>query len=33
MKIKINEVKSDETLELHGNRFFTSEQLSEIEGA
>lgn len=33
MKVKINQVKSEEQLELHDNRFFTQEQLKEIERA
>ena len=33
MKIKINYIESDEQLEFHGNRFFTQEQLREIEAA
>lgn len=30
MKINVKQVKSEEQLELHGNRFFTQEQLHEI---
>lgn len=33
MKININQVEDEEQLELHGNRFFTQEQLKEIERA
>lgn len=33
MKINVNQVKSEETLEFHGNRFFTKEQLKEIARA
>lgn len=33
MKINIKQVRSEETLELHGNKFFTQEQLNEIERA
>lgn len=33
MKIDIEQVKSEEQLELHGNRFFTKEQLREIARA
>lgn len=30
MKIKVNQIPSDEQLELHSNRFFTQTQLGEI---
>ena len=33
MKIDIEQVKSEEQLEFHGNRFFTKEQLREIARA
>ena len=33
MKIEIKQIKSKETLQRFGNRFFTKEQLSEIERA
>lgn len=33
MKIKIEYTESVEELELHGNRFFTKEQLAEIARA
>ena len=33
MKIDIKQIKSEETLELCGNRFFTKEQLVEIRRA
>lgn len=33
MKIKVKQIESEETLELCGNRFFTEEQLREIEEA
>lgn len=33
MKINIKQAQSEETLELHNNRFFTQEQLKEIERA
>lgn len=33
MKIKVKQVKSEEQLEFHGNRFFTQEQLREIARA
>jgi len=33
MKIKVNQIRSEEKLELCGNRFFTQEQLKEIESA
>lgn len=33
MKIKIRHIKSEETLERCGNRFFTQEQLDEIRRA
>ena len=33
MKIKINQIKSVETLEKHGNQFFTQEQLIDIVSA
>lgn len=31
MKIKIKQIKSEETLALCGNRFFTREQMREIQ--
>lgn len=31
MKINVNEIKSEQTLTLCGNRFFTEEQMKEIE--
>lgn len=33
MKIKVKQIMSKETLQRCGNRFFTKEQLSEIERA
>lgn len=30
-KIKINQIKSEETLQRCGNRFFTKQQIKEIE--
>ena len=33
MKINVKQVKSEEQLEFHGNRFFTQVQLREIERA
>lgn len=33
MEIKINQIKSEETLQRFGNRFFTKEQLKEIRKA
>lgn len=33
MKIEIKQIKSEEELELYGNRFFTKEQLNEIARA
>ena len=30
MKINIKQTKSEETLKLYGNKFFTEEQLNEI---
>lgn len=30
MKINIKQIKSEETLRLYGNKFFTEEQLNEI---
>lgn len=33
MKIKVEQVKSEEKLEFHGNRFFTKEQLKDIARA
>ena len=33
MKIKVKQVRSEEQLEFHGNRFFTQVQLREIERA
>lgn len=33
MKISIKQIKSFETLVFSGNRFFTQEQLKEIERA
>lgn len=31
MKIKVDQIKSEETLQRFGNRFFTQEQIDEIE--
>lgn len=33
MKIKVKQIKSEETLKRCGNRFFTKEQLREIARA
>lgn len=33
MKIKISQIKSEEKLEMFGNKFFTKEQLKEIARA
>ena len=33
MKIKVKQIKSEETLQRFGNRFFTKEQLQEIARA
>lgn len=33
MKINVKQVKSEEQLEFHDNRFFTKEQLREIARA
>lgn len=33
MKITIKQIKSEETLQLFGNKFFTKEQVKEIERA
>lgn len=33
MKITIKQIKSEETLQLFGNKFFTKEQIKEIERA
>lgn len=30
MKIKVNQIKSEETLKRFGNKFFTKEQINEI---
>ena len=30
MKIKVNQVKSEETLQRYGNKFFTKEQVKQI---
>lgn len=30
MKIKVNQIKSEETLQRFGNKFFTKEQLKTI---
>lgn len=30
MKIKVNYIKSEETLQRFGNKFFTKEQIEEI---
>lgn len=32
MKIKVNQIKSQETLQRFGNKFFTKEQVKEIRG-
>lgn len=31
MKIKIKQIKSEEELQRFGNRFFTQEQINELE--
>lgn len=31
MKIKIKQIRSEETLEMFGNKLFTQEQIEEIE--
>lgn len=31
MKVKIKQIKSEEELQRFGNRFFTQEQINEIE--
>ena len=33
MKIKVKQIKSEETLQRFGNKFFTKEQLKQIERA
>lgn len=33
MKISIRQIKSEESLELHGGKLFTETQLKEIMGA
>lgn len=33
MKIKIKQIKSEETLQKFGNKFFTQEQLNDIASA
>lgn len=33
MKINVNQIKSKEILQRFGNRFFTKEQIMEIEHA
>lgn len=33
MQIKVKQIKSEETLQMFGNKFFTQEQLEEIERA
>ena len=33
MRIKIKQIKSEETLEKFGNKLFTQEQLEEIRSA
>lgn len=33
MKIKIKQIKSKETLQKFGNKFFTQEQLNDIASA
>lgn len=33
MKIKVKQIISEETLQRFGNKFFTNEQLGEIERA
>ena len=30
MKIKVNQIKSEEVLQKFGNRFFTEEQIGDI---
>lgn len=32
MKIKVDQIKSQETLQRFGNKFFTKEQVKEIRG-
>lgn len=32
MKIEIKQIKSEETLQRFGNKFFTKEQIKEIRG-
>ncbi len=32
MKITIKQIKSEETLQRFGNKFFTKEQVKEIQG-
>lgn len=32
MKIKVDQIKSEETLQRFGNKFFTNEQVKEIRG-
>lgn len=32
MKIKVNQIKSEETLQRFGNKFFTKEQVKGIRG-
>lgn len=33
MQIEVKQIKSEETLQMFGNKFFTQEQLEEIERA
>lgn len=33
MKIEVEQIESEETLKFAGNRFFTEEQLNEVERA
>lgn len=33
MKIAVKQIKSEEQLQMFGNKFFTQEQLEEIERA
>lgn len=33
MQIKVKQIKSEETLQKFGNRFFTQEQLNDIASA
>ena len=33
MKIKVNQIKSEEVLQKFGNKFFTKEQLGDIASA